>query len=241
MSGMMYALGPVVLVRYGFQRSGVARWSGIALALLIELLVYSIAGYRTAILTFVLTTGIYFILRWDHTIMSLLSVSSGVVVIVSSTALSLITGFDTLANLARRLLLAAGAGSAYYYDFFSKNEKTLMSSRSWVPIDYPYDYIPPNLIGRIYFNAPNSHINVNIWAEGYISFGLLGIILFSVGLALIFYVYDSLSYNIDIPTSSAILAGYLPVFAYTDMFTAMITHGMGLLFILVMLYPNRSS
>ena len=80
--------------------------------------------------------------------------------------------------------------------------------------------------------------NANLWADAYANFGYVGIFLFSVLLAIVLWLYDSLASRCD--RRLAALAIGLPAFALanTGLLTALLTNGIGLAMLLVYLMPS---
>jgi len=79
--------------------------------------------------------------------------------------------------------------------------------------------------------------NANLWADAYANFGYVGIIVFSLLLAVVLWLYDSVAFGRD--KRLAALAIGLPAFALanTGLLTALLTNGIGLVMLLVYLMP----
>lgn len=141
----------------------------------------------------------------------------------------------------RRTIFTPGLNSAYYLDFFSNNPLAQLGHgllRSFV--NYPYDVPPSYLIGRRYFDSDQVSANANIWADVFANFGWVGVVVVTVGLAAIFFVYDSVSKRRDFRIATLMIA--LPAFSLSDtaFLTTLLTHGLGLSMMLVMLSPRAA-
>jgi hypothetical protein len=97
---------------------------------------------------------------------------------------------------------------------------------------------PPYLIGALYFHSASNDANANIWADAYANFGYAGIICFTLLLAILLWLYDSIAVNRD--TRLAALAIGLPAFALANggLLTSLLTNGVVLAMLLTYLMPE---
>ena len=140
---------------------------------------------------------------------------------------------------ARRTFLIPAQVSFYYYDFFSQNEIIRLSHSIFKSfIEYPYQLLPPEIIGNIHWPAGASGVhtwaNTGIVADGYMNFGFAGIILWSVLLSVLLKIADAVteSRNMKITWSILLLTFYIMVDGAP--LTTMLTHG--LLFAMLMCF-----
>ncbi len=81
--------------------------------------------------------------------------------------------------------------------------------------------------------------NANLWADAYANFGYIGIIVFSLLLAFVLWLYDSMAFGCDKRLAALVIG--LPAFALanTGLLTTLLTNGIGLVMLLVYLMPPR--
>ena len=137
-----------------------------------------------------------------------------------------------------RMTALPGLLTGYYYEFFSSHPHALLGHsilRSWVP--YPYAVQPPYLIAFTYFRSASMESNANLWADAYANFGYEGIMVSSILLGLVLWLYDSMASGRDKRLAALIIG--LPAFALanTGLLTALLTNGIGLAVVLVYLMP----
>ena len=143
--------------------------------------------------------------------------------------------------VGERMTALPGLLTGYYYEFFSSHPVVHLGHsifRSFVT--YPYALEPPSLIGYSYFHNASENANANVWADAYANFGYPGIVCFTLLLALILWLYDSVAADRDIRL--AVLVFAMPAFALTNvgLLTSVLTNGMGLAMLLVYLAPSTT-
>ncbi|MCL6576111.1 hypothetical protein [Kyrpidia sp.] len=138
-----------------------------------------------------------------------------------------------------RVILMPGLLTADYYDFFSTHQWAYWSySFLRYLIVYPYDREPPFLIGQIYFHNPATSANANLWADGFANAGFVGVILVSLVLGFIMWIYDSIMRNK--PAVLGVLCLALPSFLLSNasLQTFMSTKGFALLLLWLLFMPD---
>lgn len=138
----------------------------------------------------------------------------------------------------RRLILTSGLLTGKYFDFFSQNPPAMLGHSIFSNfVQYPYDRSPQFLIGQMYFSE-TTNANANIWADAFANFGFWGLVVFTLLLALVLYLYDSLSQKMDVRLSASLLV--VPSFALTQsaFLTSLSTHGMLLILLVVWCLPE---
>jgi uncharacterized membrane protein YgaE (UPF0421/DUF939 family) len=97
------------------------------------------------------------------------------------------------------------------------------------------------LIGARYFHSASNDANVNIWADGYANFGYAGILCFTLLLAILLWLYDSIAAS-SRNTRVAALAIGLPAFALANggLLTSLLTNGVALAMLLIYLMPSMN-
>lgn len=146
-----------------------------------------------------------------------------------------------LSLLVRRLLVVPGQVLGYYYDAFDTGPVYLLShSILGGLVPRPYAETPPVLIGSRYFSDPGINANGNLWADGMANLGLPGIVVASLGLALVLIVMDAVTRGK--PAILAVTVGAIGIWSLTNsgLLTTLLTHGLGLMLVLFWLMPRAT-
>jgi oligosaccharide repeat unit polymerase len=215
------------------------KWVPAVLIIIFQLLLFSATGNRS----YLFTLPIVLVLMWIVTRRnSFVYIGIGLAAVVFLGMLSywLINDLNTISLLARRTLLVPAQISFFYYDFFSSHELVLLSNSSLgFFIDYPYHLNPPHLIAETYFNQPEMGANTGIWGDAYMNFGLLGLALWGILLAIILKLVDSCSRRVDLRIGVAVIAMVVINLTNSGLLTNILTHGLWLALLLLYLLPKR--
>jgi hypothetical protein len=143
--------------------------------------------------------------------------------------------------VGERMTALPGLLTGYYYEFFSSHPQVHLGHsifRSFVT--YPYAVEPPHLIGYTYFHNVTEDANANLWADAYANFGYIGLICFTVLLAVLLWLYDSAAVDRDIRLASLVIG--LPAFALTNigLLTSLLSNGISLAILLIYLTPSMN-
>lgn len=138
--------------------------------------------------------------------------------------------------IARRSLLVPAMLNWKYFEFFSDKE-WLMNSYSFLSFlkDYPYAYLPDNLIGNYGFNDYQMNANNGIISTGFMNFGFIGVSFNILFVGLFFAIVDSKQIP---PQYFGIFALNIRTLLSTALSTTLISHGLLLLIVLIILYPG---
>jgi len=163
--------------------------------------------------------------------------------IFAGTGAALSYGYGLMAEalVGVRMTALPGLLTGYYYEFFSVHPQAhLGHSILKTLVGYPYAAEPPYVIGALYFHSASNDANANIWADAYANFGYAGILCFTLLLAILLWLYDSMAVNRD--TRLAALAIGLPAFALANggLLTSLLTNGIVLAMLLMYLMPSMT-
>ncbi|MDF2733470.1 MAG: group 1 glycosyl transferase [Chloroflexota bacterium] len=142
--------------------------------------------------------------------------------------------------LVRRAIAVPGQILAYYYEFFSREPPYLLSHSVLEGLTpQPFVETPPALIGLRYFEDPFVNANGNLWADGIANFGLAGIVVASVVLAVVLIGLDAVS--VAKPPLITITVVAVGVWGLTNSgaLTTLLTHGLLLTGVLLWLLPTE--
>jgi hypothetical protein len=126
-----------------------------------------------------------------------------------------------------------------YYEFFSKHGFVNMSDsilRRFV--EYPFQVPPPNLIGIYMTNNPNNHTDTGYLGTGYMHFGIVGMLAFSLIVGVLLRIADVLTVG-RMPVWMGIcvtVGSFFNMFSDADISTTLATHGLGISFLLLLAY-----
>ena len=204
--------------------------------------IYSITAFRSMLFSAGLLLYILWVMRSTKAFGSRLALTW--TAIFASTGISLFFGYGLMAEafVGVRMTALPGLLTGYYYEFFSSHPQahlghSILSSL----VDYPYAVEPPYLIGARYFHSVSNDANANIWADAFANFGYIGIVCFTLLLAMLLWLYDSIAAS-SRNTRVAALAISLPAFALANggLLTSLLTNGVALAMLLVYLMPSSA-
>jgi hypothetical protein len=129
----------------------------------------------------------------------------------------------------RRLIATPGMLTAHYLEFFSTNPHLVLSHSILSGVSsYQYDVSPPLTIGWEVFGRAEMAANANVWADAFANFGLAGMLVYSVLLGALLWIFDSVAHRHGLVFGTAVLS--LSAFSLSDtaVFTVVMTHGLGI-------------
>lgn len=219
------------------------RWRSLALislGLFGQIMIYSITGFKSIALSGVVIIGLLIASRKNGTEFGLWMAWGAASVVGLGMAVGKFFNLPLLTHLATsRLFVTPGLLTGFYYDFFSAHPKVYMSDGILSSVSsYPYTMEPDRVIGINYFGNPDMHANANIWADAFANFGLGGVVLFSIILTGILWLYDSISKSKDRRTAIMLLGVPCITLSNTALETSLLTHGIGLVILLMFLLPT---
>jgi hypothetical protein len=228
-----------LLVSLGITKN---RLSLLGLGVFGQLYIYSLTGMKTMLLSVVMFVAIYVAVRKEGRQFGALMAWGGVSILVAAIIADVTTGITFIPYIAvGRLIITPGMLTGYYYEFFYHNEKVTMSDGLLSSIaNYPYELPPDQIIGAIYRGNPAVNANANIWADAFANFGLVGVCVIAVLLGALFWVFDSLARGRNWKVAVLILGIPSIFLSNTALETSILTHGIGLVLLLLYLMPAES-
>jgi hypothetical protein len=230
------------LIAYGLVRKQRAL---IAVGVLGQLFIYSITAFKTVLLSGFGLFAMWLCLRRGREYFGLWIVwgATGLIGLTALGSLWMDSPF-LVSVIARRMFMVPGLLTGYYIEFFSTNPLTMMGDSSFLEpfFGYPYSLPVSRVIGNAYFGmAPDVAANANLWAYGFASFGYVGVVLFTVVLGIVLWLFDSVAAQRDLRFATLMLVMPGMALANTSLFTCLLTHGMGLVILMVYLSPVDAS
>jgi len=221
---------------------GSSRLTWIAVAILGQLYMYSITGFKSFALAILLIIGVHILVRWRGR--RLASTASGGAALVVGLASLLSLGGENIAFvfsvLVRRLLVIPGALAGHYYDYFSSNESYALSHSilSFLNPGSVDILTPARMIGWVYFGDPAVNANASFWADGMANFGLWGVLLASVVLALLLRLLDRATVGRSLTFMAPLVALTAYEFSQGALLTSLLTGGAMFIALLLILSPT---
>lgn len=215
-------VNPVALMRSLLER----RWVVALVPLLGQVLIYSIGGHRMVLLSI---PGVLFLYVWMRRTSQpsgttfLAWVTGGLV----SAAVALFgLGVSAAGLLVLRMFIEPGNLLVSYVDLFAGRGNLYWSYSflSWL-VEYPYDLSPNFLVGEQARGDAAVSANVNLFGDGYISWGWAGIVIECLLLVALVLLLDGAARGVRPAEFCA--AMLLPSFALanSNVFTSVLTHG----------------
>ncbi len=196
----------------------------ILLGLAGQLIIFAVVGSKSILFSTIFVVIIYLLMtRYRRNFgLGLISLLLGVV--VASAAVDLKSDGIFLSSITtRRTLLDPGLLTGFYYEHYSQTRHA--------GLGYHFGGAGENIpapsyeIGLVYFGDQHIDANANLWAEGFADFGIPGIFGFTLILATLMWLYDSVAARNR--AEFAILLITMQAFAFSNSapLTVAITHG----------------
>lgn len=194
----------------------------IVIPIFVQILIFTIGGTKSHIFTLVLV-GFIFILytykKMDLFIPCLNLLLAGTLLLKNA---------FIMAVVIRRAFFFPQSISYSYYDFFTKYPQLKLSNSIFRHIFVNhYKLDAPFIISRYVYKTPVMSANTNFMANAFANYGLIGIISFSIVLAIILIMIERISSN-GINKRYVILITFCSFYALVNsaLFTTMLTHGL---------------
>lgn len=210
-----------------------------------QLFIYSTTGFKSILFSAGLIIALLLALYRNARLFGIFMIWGVNVLVALTWVLDLITNNVIFSSLfVRRLIITPGILTGWYYDFFQDNPKVMLGHsifRSFV--DYPYDRLPPLLIGQAYFGREETYANANFWADAFANFGFGGIFAFTAVLMLLLWLFDGLvkKRNRQQFTLAVLLLG-IPALTLSNsaLLTSLLTHGIISAWLVLFFLPKNA-
>jgi hypothetical protein len=233
----MYVINPLVIAKGLVSRRIMLILAGVVG----QFLIYSITGYRDVFFSAMFLFYLSWMMRREGRRFGTKFATTWASIFLGAGALNFFGSVTLIEGLVKRTTATPGLLTAYYYDFFSWHPKAHLGHSIFKSfVDYPYALQPPYLIGYVYFHDVSMDANANVWADAFANFGYPGIVCFTLLLAVVLWLYDSMAVGRNLQVTALIIA--LPAFALanTSLLTTLLSHGMALALLLVYLMPSTA-
>ena len=227
------------LIAQGLVRANLV-WIGVGV--FGQLAMYSIAGFKTMLLSIVVLIAIFAALRSEGRYFGLFVVYGLIFLVLLSCAFYFWFGWVEFPSyVVRRMLFVPAQLTAYYFEFFSDNSKMLLSHsvlKGLVTSTYG-GHGPSWLINAFYYARDSTGANANIWADGYANFSYWGVFGYTLMLGGVLWLLDSAAWVRKCDFRLACLMAVLPslTLANAALLTTLLTHGFLFIVLLLLLVP----
>ncbi len=140
----------------------------------------------------------------------------------------------------RRTFMMPALLDSYHIDFFSENTFTYWSrsSLSFGLIEPDYYLNTPLLIGDYFFEQDGVSANTGFIGSGFANFGMFGVVIYGVAIGLVLASLNAISRSLGTPFVVAIsVFVVVSVITSADFVTAILSHGLLTLLVLLTLIP----
>jgi len=206
-----------------------------------QILMYMTDAQKMIIFSPFLLIGLFFILRKSGKKAGMRIFIVFILLVILAILMDNILSTNIFTSIiVRREILTHGLLTKYYFDFFSVNPKANLGYNRILHnyVNYPYPYPPPFIIGNYYFGSPYMSANENFWAQGFADFGYFGVFFLSFMLAIILWLYDSISKPLPLQFSTILLTLPGSSLASSSFFTSILTHNIIVLLVFIYILPK---
>jgi hypothetical protein len=229
------AVNPLLLLIGLYRR----QWSLFLTGVGLNVLMYSLAGHKSHLLSSLLVVAIFVALRLPATIRGILIAGGAITLVLATQALYVVTGaIFPVSIVVRRMLMTPGLLTGYYFDFFSEIGFTYRFGPLSMFLDgVVLERTTPRTIGFEYFGSNTMAANANFWADGYSAMGYVGVVLVSVLLALVLWAMNSLSESRPATIATPLFIVALYSLTNSALPVSLLTHGILLTMLLIWMLP----
>lgn len=242
-SGVSKVVAPLCLTFAILFRS----WAFVFLSVFLVILLFGMTQHKSVLLLPV-TVALFFYIFNSTSDLKFIGIIFIGVSAISTLELAYLNLFEVEtipyfnAFITRRALFVPPLLDTLHISFFSQGQYLLWST-SKLGLDLaqnPYDITAPFLIGREYFGNASMSANTGIIGSGFSHAGLIGVTIYSTlagFLVALFQVYGrSIGHAL---VSVATFSVFMSIVSSTDFATAILTHGLMLLIILLLFFPTK--
>lgn len=210
------------------------RWSLVAAALVAHVVLFGVTAHKGVIVYPLVLIGVWLLFR-RRPALWLLPVALTAVVLASLLVTSVSGDLLAASLLVRRVFFVPASLTLDYFEFFSQYPIVRWSNSVLEPFfTYPYTVSMSRTIGV--WNGSGANANNGFVASGFAHANYLGVLAYSVILGSLLSVVNSVARNFRSQWFAA-SATFVPLMATvsSDLFTAMLTHGILLSVVLLLL------
>lgn len=212
----------------------------------IQVLFFGISSHKSVLFYPFLILGVYYLFnsRYYKKITSYMFLGLSFLVIICGLFAIWWEQIWPATLFIRRVFYVPALLNFTYYEVFSQLGHVYLSNSIFaLLVDYPFSYDYTRIISLHLFGHPNTNCNNGFLATSYMHFGLGGVVVYSVIVGLLLWMVDSLSFK-RLPVWVAISISIVPFFSLftsADLTTALLTHGIMVVLILLWLLGRKEN
>lgn len=241
-SGVAKVIAPMTIVLAIYFRS----FPLAIIATVLIVLMFAMTHHKSFLFLPLIVSAIYLFLQSRQAV-GYLAAGFIFIVLLSAVELFLISSGEGegvaiyTSTVIRRIFFVPPLLDSTYVSFFFDAPKILWSTSrfGFGLAENPYDLTAPFLIGTDVFGREGMSANTGVIGSGFSHAGIVGVIIYSVLLGLIISSLNSfgkkIGHRLVFAASISIL---MSILTSTDLTTAVLTHGLLLLFVLLMIFPR---
>jgi hypothetical protein len=207
-----------------------------------QIVVFSVTGLKIILFSSVFLASLFLLMRhwrfWRRSFGLILTSGLTAMILLAAVADLATKGHAFSALVTRRTLAAPGLLTGFYFEHFSQARHAGIAFR--FSRDANGYFGPPQEIGLAYFGSADVDANANFWAEGFADFGLPGIVGFTLFVAFLVWIYDSIFSVHSLELGALMTAMPAVNLSNTAPTTVLLTHGGLATAMLLYLSPGRS-
>jgi len=188
-----------------------------------QIVVFSLTGFKAALFSVVILSLLALLAkRWWRSFGLAFTLGLIATIFVCSIADHATSNVLFSSKVTRRALVVPGLLTGFYYEHYTHFSPVGLGFHFARDEDFVG---PANAIGLAYFGSLDVNANANLWAEGFAELGLPGIFAFTILVALMIWLYDSISARHE--QLLAVLLAVMPamLLSNTSPLTVLISHG----------------
>jgi hypothetical protein len=202
-----------------------------------QIVVFSLTGYKSILFSSLFLALLFAFTRKPRSFGMRLTTGLVAIVLLATIADIATKGVFFSTMITRRTLAAPGLLTGFYFEHFSQASHAGFGFR-FARFAPPY-FGPPQEIGLVYFGSANIDANANFWAEGFADFGIPGIVGFTLLVAFLIWIYDSIASSHSLELATLLAAMPALNLSNTAPTTVLVTHGGIAAALLLYLSPLR--
>ena len=185
--------------------------------------VFSLTGFKAAVLSPIFLAFIALLIKHSRRSFGL-ALASGLmgIILISAIADHASGNIFFSSILTRRALAVPGLLTGFYFEHYSH------FAQVGPGFHFSHDLAglgPASEIGFVYMGSEDTAANANLWAEGFAEFGISGMVGYTIFVAFVMWIYDSISARHNLALAVLLAAMPAILLSNTAPTTMLISHG----------------
>lgn len=205
-----------------------------------QFLIYSVTGYKLTLLSTVAVLGVILLYRFRPKLGGADILWGAAGVAVGAILFDYLTGSIVGSTVfVYRLMIMSGTLPAVYFDFFEDQPHALWGDSFLSSfVNYPYSTSVARIIGGHHTGSPEVNANSNYVADGYANWGLTGVAIEALVLALVLLFLASAARGLPSAMTGGIMVTPLFALVNSSPITSILSNGFLLAGVILMLAPR---